>query len=71
MDPYTGLQIILRRIRILGSIHWITNPDSALDPDPAVFVSGIQDAYYRTGTYITVGTFTLVKDNKSLRCHKQ
>ncbi len=25
---------ILRRIRILGSIHWITYPD--LDPDPAI-----------------------------------
>jgi hypothetical protein len=30
---------ILRLIRILGSVHWITNPD----PDPALFVSGFRD----------------------------
>jgi hypothetical protein len=29
---------VLRRIRILGSVHWI------MDPNPALFVSGFQDA---------------------------
>jgi hypothetical protein len=31
----------LRRIRILGSVHWITDPD----PDPALFDSGFKDAH--------------------------
>jgi hypothetical protein len=31
---------ILRRIRTLGSVHWITDPDLDLDPDPALFGSG-------------------------------
>ncbi len=43
---------ILRRIRIVGSVHWIT------DPDPALFFSG-----FRCITYYS--TFTSVfKDNK-------
>ncbi len=59
----------LRRVRILGSVHWLT------DPDPALFVIGFQNAnkirffaYY----LLNVGTFTPVfKDNKSLRSHKR
>jgi hypothetical protein len=35
---------ILKRIRILGSVHWITGPDPASDPapapDPALFLAG-------------------------------
>jgi hypothetical protein len=30
---------ILRRIRMLGSVHWITDPD----PGPALFVSDFQE----------------------------
>ncbi len=29
---------ILRRIRVLGSVHWIR------DPDPSLFASGVRDA---------------------------
>ncbi len=49
---------ILRRIQILGSVHWITDPDPALDPtpapdpDPALFVSGLQDANKKKGFFL-------------------
>ncbi len=33
---------ILARIRIRGSMLWLTDPD--LDPDPAIFVIDLQDA---------------------------
>jgi hypothetical protein len=35
---------ILIRIQIVGSVHWITDPDP--DPDPALFVNGFQDANF-------------------------
>jgi hypothetical protein len=37
-SPVFQIHDILRRRRILGSVHWIT------DPDPALFVSAFQDA---------------------------
>jgi hypothetical protein len=38
---------ILRQIRTLESMHWITDPDPDLDLDldPALFVSGFQDVH--------------------------
>ncbi len=80
----------MRLIRILKSIQWITDQDpdlvQDLDPppdlatDPALFVSGFQDANKKSAFYKvfffanylgTVGTFTTVfKDIKSLRCLK-
>jgi|688.fasta_scaffold146100_1 hypothetical protein len=45
---------ILARIRILGSVHCITNPDP--DPDPALFGSGFQDSNF----FLTVGTLTFM-----------
>jgi hypothetical protein len=67
---------ILIRIRIVGSVHWITDPDPA--PDPALFVNDFQDANKTKKIFLkfcllhTVGsTFTPVfKDNKSLKSHK-
>jgi hypothetical protein len=51
----------MRLIRILGSIQWITDqaPDLVLDldphpdlaPDPALFVSGFQDANKKSAFY--------------------
>jgi hypothetical protein len=29
-----------------GSVHWMKDPDLASDPDPALFVSGFQDANF-------------------------
>ncbi len=36
---------ILRRIRILGSVHWVTDPQSDLEtaPDPDLFVSSFRE----------------------------
>jgi hypothetical protein len=52
---------ILREIRILGSVHWITDPDLALDPDLSNFFCLL----------LSVGKFTSVfNDNMSLRSHK-
>jgi len=54
--------------RILGSTHWIT------DPDPALFVSGQQKMNFMLRTFcllLTLGTFTTVlKENMPLRSHK-
>jgi hypothetical protein len=66
-------------IRILGSAHWITDPDPdvnpapdvdpVLDPDPALFCSGCQDANRKL--VIFLGFLTSVfKDIMSLRSHK-
>ncbi len=62
---------ILIRIRILGSVHWIT------DSDPALFVSGFQDAnknnfFCKFFAYYLGTTFTSVfNDNKTLRSQKK
>ncbi len=56
---------ISRRIRILRSAHWIT------DPDPALFVSGQQNKNFLLSIFcllLTVCTFTTVlKENTFLR----
>ena len=68
---------ILIRIRILGSVLWITEPDTAL------FGSDFQDAnkiFFKffclflsvgtlTSVFLSVGTLTF-KDSLSLRSHK-
>ncbi len=56
-------------IRIVGSVHWMT------DPDPALFVRGFRDGNKKFVFFILdffiVCTFTTVfKDSKSLRSHK-
>jgi hypothetical protein len=53
----------LRRIRILGSVHWIADPDLDLNPDHALFGSGTYCRYI----YMITSVF---KDIKSLRSHK-
>jgi hypothetical protein len=52
---------IFIRIRILGSIHWIT------DPDPALFASGFQETNKKKFLclLLTLGTFTECKGGKS------
>jgi hypothetical protein len=40
----SGSVTVLKWIRILGSVHWITDPDLDLDPDPALFFNGFQGA---------------------------
>ncbi len=72
---------ILRRVRILGSGHSITDPDPASDPDPALFVSGFQETNKKKNfvfcsglllTEVTVSKFTSIfKDSKSVRSHKK
>jgi hypothetical protein len=65
---------ILIRIRILGSVHWITDPES----DPALFDGGFQMPT-KNGVlkkdlfclFLTVGTLaSVLKDSMSLRSHK-
>ncbi len=56
---------ILIRIRILGSVHWIT------DPDPALFGSVFQDGNNQKITFfgiflLTVGTSTSIMSMRSL-----
>jgi hypothetical protein len=64
---------ILKRIRILWSVHLITDPDVDLGPDPIPFLSGFQDANKKYLNFcfsvfcllLSVGTFPSVfKDNK-------
>jgi hypothetical protein len=60
---------ILIRIRILGSVHWIT------DPDPALFGSVFQNGNNQKITFfgkclLTVGTLTSIISMRSLRCIK-
>jgi hypothetical protein len=59
-----------------GSVHWIKDPDLASDPDPALFVSGFQDAnFFFLMTYCRYGsgkcTYGNLQDNKSFRSHKK
>ncbi len=80
LEPVFQILNILRQIWILGSVHWITNPDlnPAPDPDPALFISGFQDInkniFFPTLFYLflTVGTVNLHQFSKitSLRSHK-
>ncbi len=62
---------ILRRIRILGSLHWITDLDP--DLDPALFVSGFQDATKKNFNVfcllLSVGTLHLHQSSKKIRSH--
>ncbi len=60
---------ILIRIRILGSVHWIT------DPDPALFGSVFKDGNNQKITFLgifllTVGTLISIMSIRSLRCIK-
>jgi hypothetical protein len=41
------------RIQILGSVHWVT------DPDPALFISGFQDAG-KTSFFLSVYLLNVV-----------
>ncbi len=52
------------RIRILGSVHWVTDPGPELAPDPDTAIFARVFFAYKV---LTVGTFTSIfKDNKSL-----
>jgi hypothetical protein len=82
LSPISGYVVAVFRIRdiwiriqILGSVHWVADPD--LDPASghALFFSGFQDAnknkFFLLITVLPVGTLASVfKDNKSLRSHK-
>ncbi len=61
---------VLIRILILIPVHWFTD----LDMDPALFLSGFQDANkFFSLLYSMVGTSTFTsvyKDNKLVKSHK-
>jgi hypothetical protein len=65
---------ILKRARILESVHWITERDLTQDPDANFFVSGFQETNKKSvfsEIFLLEDTFASVfKDNKSLRSHK-
>jgi hypothetical protein len=55
--PVYWIRDILRRIRILGTGHWITDPD----PTPALFVSGFKMARKKVFLLsVLLGSHTLV-----------
>jgi hypothetical protein len=56
----SGSLTFLRLIRILGSVHWLTDPDLEPDPDPDLFVSGCFFAYYLLHCNLKYRTFTSV-----------
>ncbi len=58
---------ILIRIRILGSVHWITDP--VPDQYSALFGCDIQDANKKNQFFAYFLT-SVFKDNMSLRIHK-
>jgi hypothetical protein len=76
-DPAIWICDILRRIRILGSVHWITDKDFDQDLDPILillspqWLSRCQQKLSFFAYYLLIeATFTSVfKDNKSLRSH--
>ncbi len=60
---------IMIRIRLLGSVHWIT------DPNPALFCSVFQDGNNQKITFfgiflLIVGTLKSIMSMRSLRCTK-
>jgi hypothetical protein len=58
--PVLRIRDILRRIGILGSGHWI------MDPDPALFISGFQETNKKDfWLLLTVATFTSAFIKKS------
>jgi hypothetical protein len=52
-----NLDVVLR-IRILGSLHWITDLDLDLEPDHALFVSGFHEIKKKYFIFFAYGIIT-------------